>query len=189
MSGEVFTSYSADKVVDEGDTETYATEYLNTINLPNLPPHELKLKIGAPVILLRNLSPPTGLCNGTRLCVAQINQRVIECEILGGKHAGNMVFIQHIPLPPPSNADLPFDFRRTQFPLRLAFAMTINKSQGQTFKHVGLCLTEPVFTHGQLYIALSRVTNGRNLRMVVPNTEEARREGKIKNVVYSEVFN
>ena len=74
MNGEVFTSYSADKAVDEGDAETYATEYLNTVNLSNLPPHELKLKIGAPVILLHNLSPSTGLCNGTRLHVARISQ-------------------------------------------------------------------------------------------------------------------
>ena len=188
MRGEVFTSYSADKVVDEENAETYATEYLNTINLSNLPPHELKLKIGATVILLHNLSPSTGLCNGTRLHVAHISQRVIECEILAGKHAGNMVFIPRIPLSSSSTADLPFDFQRTQFPLRLAFAMTINKAQGQTLRHVGLCLTEPVFTHGQLYVAVSRVTDSANLRIIVPDTPEARREGKIKNVVYSEVF-
>src|SRR5437762_13713546 len=84
------------------DAETYATEYLNTINLSNLPPHELKLKIGAPVILLRNLNPSAGLCNGTRLRIARISQRVIECEILGGKHAGNMVIIPQIPLSPSS---------------------------------------------------------------------------------------
>jgi PIF1-like helicase/Helicase len=188
MNGEVFTSYSADKVVDEENAETYATEYLNTVNLSNLPPHELKLKIGATVILLRNLSPSTGLCNGTRLRVARISQRVVECEILGGKYAGNMVMIPRIPLSPSSTEDLPFDFRRTQFPLRLAFAMTINKAQGQTLNHVGLCLKEPVFTHGQLYVALSRVTDSANLRMIVPDTEEGR-QGKIKNVVYSEVFN
>src|SRR5205814_2422887 len=189
MNGEVFTSYSADKAVDEGDAETYATEYLNTVNLSNLPPHELKLKIGAAVILLRNLSPSTGLCNGTRLRVARISQRVVECEILGGKYAGNMVMIPRIPLVPSSTADLPFEFRRTQFPLRLAFAMTINKAQGQTLNYVGLCLTEPVFTHRQLYVPILRVTDGANLWMNVPDTEEAHKEGKIKNVVYSEVFN
>ena len=80
------------------------------------------------------------------------------------------------------------NFQRTQFPLQLAFAMTINKAQGQTLKHVGLCLTEPVFTHGQLYVAVSRITDGANLRIIVPDTLEARREGKIKNVVYSGVF-
>src|SRR5439155_23882202 len=71
MTGELFTSYSADTLVNEGDAETYAPEYLNTINLPTLPPHQLKLKIGAPVILLRNLSQSTGMCNGTRLRVAR----------------------------------------------------------------------------------------------------------------------
>src|SRR5216117_2469813 len=84
--------------------------------------------------------------------------------------------------------DLPFEFRRTQFPLLLAFAMTINKAQGQTLNYVGLCLTEPVFTHGQLYVALSRVTNAANLWMIVSDTAEAS-QGRIKNVVYSEVFN
>ena len=99
-----------------------------------------------------------------------------------------MVMIPRIPLSPSSTAELPFEFRRTQFPLRLAFAMTINKAQGQTLNHVGLCLTEPVFTHGQLYVAFSRVTNTANLRIIVPDTVEAR-QGRIKNVVYSEVFN
>jgi ATP-dependent DNA helicase PIF1 len=181
--------YSADKIVDQENTEHYASECLNMINLSSLPPHELKLKVGAPVILLRNLSPSTGLCNGTRLKVIRISQRVFECEILAGKHAGNTVFIPRIPLASSSTSDLPFNFQRTQFPLRLAFAMTINKAQGQTLKHVGLDLREPVFTHGQLYVALSRVRDVANLKIIVPDTPEARREGKIRNVVYKEVFN
>ena len=96
--------------------------------------------------------------------------------------------LPRIPLSPSSTAELLFDFRRTQFNLRLAFSMTINKAQVQTLKYVGLCRTEPVFTHGQIILALSRVMDGANLRMIVPNTEEACKEGKIKNVVYSEVF-
>jgi len=188
MRGEVFASYSADKIIDQENADNHPSEYLNMINLSSLPPHLLKLKVGAAIILLRNLSPSTGMCNGTRLHVVRISQRVVECEILAGKRAGNMVFIPRIPLASSSTADLPFDFQRTQFPLRLAFAITINKAQGQTLKHVGLCLTEPAFTHGQLYVALSRVTDASNLRIIVPDTPEARREGKIKNVVYSEVF-
>jgi hypothetical protein len=144
MPGEEFVSLSADKILDDPDAaETYATEYLNAINLPTLPLHKLKLKTAAPVILLRNLSPPRGLCNGNV-------QRVVECEILSGKHAGTHVWIPRIPLAPSSDANLPFDFNRTQFPIRLAFAITINKSQGQSLTHVGLSLTELVFSHGQL---------------------------------------
>ena len=184
MTSEVFNSYSADKVVDDGDVETYATEYLNTINLSNLPPHELKLKISATVILLCNLSPSTGLCNGTRLRVARISHRVVECEILGGKHAGNMVIIPRIPLSPSSTADLPFEFRRTQFPLRLAFAMTINKSQGQSLKVVGIHLANPVFAHGQLYVAISRATDCRQIYISLPINANLITD----NIVYSEVF-
>ena len=66
--------------------------------------------------------------------------------------------------------------------------MTINKAQGQTLNYVGLCLTEPVLMHGQLYVTLSRVMDGANLWIIVPNTEKAC-QGKIKNVVYSELFN
>src|SRR5438552_7752201 len=78
MRGELFASYSADKIIDQENADNYASEYLNTINLSSLPPHLLKLKVGAAVILLRNLSPSTGLCNGMRLCVVWISQRVIE---------------------------------------------------------------------------------------------------------------
>ena len=67
--------------------------------------------------------------------------------------------------------------------------MTINKVQDQTLNYIELYLNEPIFTHGQLYITLSRITNAANLRMIVPDTEEARQQEKIKNVVYSEVFN
>jgi hypothetical protein len=86
------------------------------------------------------------MCNGTCLRILRASQRVLECEILAGKHAGNRVFIARIPLASSSTSDLPFEFQRIQFPVRLAFAMTINKAQGQTLKHVGLCLTEPILT-------------------------------------------
>src|SRR5208282_5023796 len=109
MNDEVFTSYNADKMIDDGDAEIYTTEYLNTINLSNLPSHELKLKIGVSVIQLRNLSPSIELCNGTRLHVIRIGQRIVECEIFGGKYAGNMIIIPRIPLSPSSIEDLSFD--------------------------------------------------------------------------------
>jgi ATP-dependent DNA helicase PIF1 len=66
--------------------------------------------------------------------------------------------------------------------------MTIHKSQSQTFNHIGVVINEPVFCHGQLYVALSHVMRDTNLCLVVPNNEEAMQEGKIQNIVYPEVF-
>jgi hypothetical protein len=188
MPGEVHTSLSADRIVEDGGRDIYPPEYLNTIEVANLPHHEFKVKIGAPVILLRNLNPTIGLCNGTRMRVSRCGQRIVEGEILSGKFAGERVLIPRIPLSPTASADLPFDFLRVQFPLRLAFAMTINKSQGQTLNFVGVVIKEPVFAHGQLYVALSRVTSDANLHLVVPDDQEALEHGKITNIVYPEVF-
>ena len=129
-------------------------------------------------MLLRNLDPPK-LCNGTRLVVKQMLPFVLEGTILTGKAKGEDVFIPRIPLIP---SDMPFEFRRLQFPVKLSFAMSVNKSQGQTLKVAGLNLSEPVFTHGQLYVGCSRVGNPNKLYFL---TNE---DGKTKNVVYQEAL-
>ena len=90
-------------------------------------------------MLLRNIAPGQGLCNGSCLVVMRLTDRVIEAQILCGDHAGELAFIPHLTLNP-STSELPFIFKRRQFPLHVAFAMTINKSQGQSLKHVGLDL-------------------------------------------------
>jgi ATP-dependent DNA helicase PIF1 len=99
---------------------------------------------------------------------------VIEATIMTGCAKGEDVFIPRIPLLP---TDLPFPFKRLQFPVRLAFAMSINKSQGQSLKVAGVNLETPCFSHGQLYVACSRVGTGKNLYVLAP-------DGKTKNVVY-----
>jgi len=115
-------------------------------------------------------------------------QRVVEYEILIGRHAEGNVMIPRMPLQLSTIEDLPFNFTCTQLPLRLAFAITIHKSQGQTLTHMGLMLDPPVFAHGQLYVALSRVTNHDSLHLVVPEIQEAHQEGTINNIVYREVL-
>ena len=145
---------------------------------PNgLPPYVLKLKIGCPIILLRNLDPANGLCNGTRLVVRGFQRNTIDAEIVLGQHAGKRVFLPRIPLCPSDDEIFPFQFKRKQFPIRLSFAMTVNKSQGQTIPNVGVYLPEPVFSHGQLYVAMSRATARANIRiLVVPPNAEAEEE-------------
>ncbi len=130
---------------------------------------------------LRNMDPSIGLCNGTRLIVNDVtNGKILRATIAG---SDRIVLIPRIKLRPPNDATYPFKWYRKQFPVRLAFAMTINKSQGQTFKSVGVDLfTKPVFSHGQLYVAASRVGNPANIRILVP-------EGNLtRNVVYTEAL-
>ena len=165
--------------------QPYALEYLNSLVSSSLLLAHLGLKVGCPVMFLRNLDPLKGLCNGTRLRVSQIGRKVLKCRIISGdaKFAGNVVFILRITLAP-SAEDLPLPLRRSQFPVRLAFAMTVNKSQGQSLKHVGLDLWSPVFSHGQLYVGLSRCTSGSRLKVLLKEDDE----GRTPNIVYKEVL-
>ncbi|RVE52772.1 hypothetical protein evm_002645 [Chilo suppressalis] len=123
-------------MADEQEATNYPIEFLNSLNMPVLPSHEICLKIGIPIILLRNLRPPQ-ICNGTRLKVTQLQQNVIEAQILIGCGAGETIFIPRIPIIP---NNFPFQFKRTQFPVSVCYAMTINKAQGQTFRVVGVDL-------------------------------------------------
>ena len=104
-------------------------------------------------MLLRNLQPKQGLCNGTHLIFQSLstNGRVLMCSY---KYNGitKETAIPRIVLKPKTN-EFPFDWSRRQFPLRVAFACTINKSQGQTMKRIGLWLPSPVFGHGQFNVA------------------------------------
>ncbi|XP_074356297.1 uncharacterized protein LOC141695998 [Apium graveolens] len=161
-------------------------EYLNSFKIGGIPNHELELKIGAPIVLLRNLAPNKGLCNGTRLIVTQLCARVIEGVIISGNHIGEKTFIPRICMRP-IDTTLPFVFRRVQFPVSLCYAMTINKSQGQTLKFVGLYLPDPVFSHGPFYVGISRVITPLGLHIVCEEKNHPL-VGMTKNVVYHEVF-
>ena len=185
--GEAVTYFAADKMVEDEDvdpriTHRYPNEFLNTLNPPGLPSFKLELKVGAPIMLLRNIAPKDGLCNGTRLIVVKCGDFVIEAKILTGDKHGNLVFIPRISLTP-SSTELPLKMTRRQFPVRLAYAMTMNKSQGQSVKFVGVDLRTPVFSHGQLYVAMSRCTSSSRMCVLLPNSTSS-----TLNVVYPEVM-
>lgn len=184
LPGEEMVFYSED-TVEDSDGPPLGEEVLRSFDIPGFPPGELHLKVGCPIILLRNLAPVRGLCNGTRMVVVRMSRRILEAKIIGGDHHGRHAFIPRITLIPSDQGTLGFTLRRLQFPVRLAFAMSINKAQGQSIKRVGLDLRSPVFSHGQLYVALSRVTSSQNVRILLDSTVQY---CKTPNVVYHEVL-
>ncbi|XP_078443068.1 uncharacterized protein LOC144712681 [Wolffia australiana] len=163
----------------------YPTEFLNTIDDATMPLHKLRLKIGCIVILIQHLNIMQGLCNGTKLQVDGFFPTMLQATIVSqGNFYGQVHLLPQIALYL-SQSRLPFRFKRLQFPIRLAFAMTINKSQGQTLDTVGLYLPNPLFTHGQLYVALSRTWIG--LAGIV-FCDGGTNRLLVTNVVYTEVF-
>ncbi|XP_072146336.1 uncharacterized protein [Setaria viridis] len=115
FQGEEMVYHSFDSVEDDPHNY-YPPEFLNTLTPNGLPPHMLKLKINCPIILLRNIDPANGLCNGTRLVVRGFQKNAIDAEIVLGQHYGTRVFLPRIPLCPSDDEMFPFRFKRKQFP-------------------------------------------------------------------------
>ncbi|XP_042756206.1 uncharacterized protein LOC111919619 [Lactuca sativa] len=169
---------------DRGDTKVlYPSEYLNLLNFSGFPTHRLQLKVGIPIMLLRNMNQMEGLCNGTRMIITQLLPRLIQAEVITGVQIGHKVYIPRITLNH-TDKELPFVFKRKQFPVRVCYAMTINKSQGQSLNKIGIYLPHPIFSHGQLYVALSRATSAAGLKILIKRQED-QPSNCTKNIVFS----
>ncbi|CAA3030170.1 ATP-dependent DNA helicase PIF1-like, partial [Olea europaea subsp. europaea] len=128
IPGKTFTYYSFDETLEETQQSIHE-DFLNTLTPNGIPPHELILKQNCPVMLLRNINPSEGLCNGTRLICRRFERNVIDAEVANGEYRGKRVFLPRIPFIPLQSDKNSFPFKRTQFPIRPCFAMTINKAQ------------------------------------------------------------
>ena len=192
LPGDVTSYLSFDSIVSDSEEEIarYPLEFLNSLCPSGMPPHTLNLKVGSICMLLRNLSLKDGLCNGTRLIVRALQQNVIDVEIFTGVHAGKRHFIPRVTLAP-ADTGMPFQLKRTQFPLRLSYAMTVNKSQGQTFDKVGILLSKPCFGHGQLYVAFSRARSFQGVKVKIVKNDfqgDVRNRYFTKNIVYRQIL-
>ena len=187
---------SSDCVTEKRYKQNVGEEMLNLRNPPGRAVHNLRLKEQCPLILLINLDPLSGACNGSRMVLKAIHYhdsgapRVLECMLTTGDKAGTTLFIPRVPVKMEEET-FPWPWVRRQFPVRTAFAMTINKAQGQTLKCCGLALPTPCFQHGQLYVALSRVGSPDNLRVAMVGDDDhntCKADNITANVVYTEAF-
>jgi ATP-dependent DNA helicase PIF1 len=191
IPGEEREYLSSDRIAKSPGTHEsydllYPIDFLNSLNGNNFPHHRLILKKGLPIMMLRNLDQSGGLCNGTRLIIINLGDMLIEARIITGTHTGDVVHIPRICLTL-KNTRLPFALERRQFPIKVCYAMTINKSQGQTLSNVGIYLKNPVFSHGQLYVAISRVTSKHGLKMIIEG-QDGECTDETQNIVYCEIF-
>ena len=170
-------------MVSNSESHMYPTEFLNTIELQGIPPHNLELKLGAVIMLLRNLNPSEGHVNGTRYVVQNLLPHVIDVITISGNNIGSKLFIPRIWLHS-KDAMLPFEMKRKQFPVKLAYSMTSNKAQGQTLDYVGIYISREFFSHGQFYVAISRVGDMECVKIIFKRENEFH----VRNIVYHEVL-
>lgn len=131
------------------------------------------------------MCPSEGHCNGTRYIVTNINWSHLELRVASGKRKGELYCVPRIKLlNTDDDEEKTLKFSRKQFPVKLSFAFTAHKAQGQSLKHVGVCAKRDFFTHGQFYVAISRATDPNNLHILLsePNSN------KTSNVVYEEIL-
>ena len=185
LPGQEVSLLSWDVSSNEDDIlDRVPVDLLHTLNEGGLPPHNLKLKIGAPVTLLRNLCPAEGHCNGTRYVVTKINPNTLESTVAAGARKGELYVVPRVPLFNTKKNTSAIRFKRKQFPVKLSFAFTAHKAQGQSLNHVGVCAKKDFFTHGQLYVAVSRATQPDNLHILLRSADTS----TTSNVVYEEIL-
>ena len=165
-------------------------EFVNTLLPSRIPQHRFNLKVGAPIILIGNLNRAAGLMNGTRLSVTSCLRYTIQATVLTGTQKGNSVCIPRINLTVSDDDDLPIKFIRRQFLVKLAFCMTINKSQGQTFSKVAPLLATRPFSHGPFFVALSRCGNSSAIKVwtAADLQVDTNNYGVIENIVSPEIL-
>ena len=178
-----FHSVNTTDVNDDSDVHKLSVKFLASLNPAELPSAILELKIKAFVMLLQNMHLQIELCNDTYIIIICLHCLCIEASILSEQFADQRHILYRINLTT-QEGDYLWIIIRKQFSVHLCFAITINKSQGQSLSVVDLNVQYQCFLHDQLYVTLSQITDIECLYLL----ENFNAQGKVQNVVYSEVF-
>ena len=194
--GEIKVAYSTDTIKEARDLTEHGqepldmqteTDFLNAQHPSGIPPHVLHIKTNTIVRLLRNFSQDRGLVKNVRMRVSAIGRQTITCNLIRG--VNGVGILDDVPVLIPR---ITFEYliprrgytlQRRQFPLAPAYATTFNSCQGLTLKRVGLDMTRPAFSHGQLYTSISRVAT-RQAAMILHAVDGT----ETPNVVYPELL-
>jgi len=186
LDGRLYELRSADVVEKEDDDGLDVdVQLLNQSTSKGVPDHVLRLKVGSVCLIMRNLNIAGGLVNGTKVIVTAITNRLITVRLPQNTQP---IGIPRITFRFAIVEGSPLRVRRRQFPLMLAYAMTGHKSQGQTIDFVGVDLRTDVFTHGQLYVMLSRVRRPEDIVVLVRPERVLGGVACTKNIVYDQLL-
>ena len=166
------------------------SEYMASIDDPGTPPAVLQLKVGAVLLVIRNLVSDQRIYNGTKVVVARIHQSMLVVRTIPGDatEQPRTVFLPRILFTINQHS---ISFTRRQFPVRLAYATSVNKSQGATLERACVDLSNGhCFGHGQLYVAVSRVQGRDRLAFLLPSGTDNSGANPVvvMNTVYKEVL-
>jgi hypothetical protein len=163
-----------------------ALDYVARQTPPGLPNHTLTIKTNGVYRLLRNFSLDTGLVKNVHVVVVDIGTHIVTVRLLQPRHQhygreGEDILIPRISFLHQLSSG--HTLLCHQFPLAPAYATTFNSCQGLTLDIVGVDLTRPVFSHGQLYTALSRIRHHSHAKIRLRPEETT-----TSNVTYKEIL-
>ena len=145
------------------------TQWIHSQNIPE----EVTLCVNAQVYVTHNLSPETGLVNGTRGILKEVHPTSVVLQTLEGLcHTIGYHTLYH-----EDDKEVSIGF----MPIRLAFALTIHKSQGMTLDAIELDLGENIFEYGPAYTALSRAKSLSGIRIVDLNLKAFKTHGLVRH--------
>lgn len=193
IPGEMHVSRSIDTCVEEEHQTLHDEDFLNRLPPSGLPPHRLHLKVNSVIILIRNLSVRDDYGNSSRYLIQSMTDKLIAARRLNGS-SEDIVLIPKIPMYS-KESDFVAPFKRLQFLVISAYYLTFNRVQGQSLDQCGLLLPESVFSHGHLYVGLSRCGDDDNVFTYANQDEfDSIRDDLpanrtfTRNIVFTEIF-